>query len=165
LNIAKFNQWVKESNSITVSIENKSIEAYDFIKKFFPDMPISYEYFIEKSHIYTCVARHNGEIIGVNVFNINKGGLSSIMIPKGQSTSKEKIHSNYTAVSPEWRGKDVNMKLKKCIKEFAKSKGIDIITANVDPENLISSKSLIKSGFVKNPEVNDKGWYTHYLKC
>lgn len=131
-----FNQFVNESNTnFVISFENKSIEHYNFLNKFFT-MTFDLQQFLNNDKIYIVVAKENNKLIGVSLFRMDNN----------------KIHMNYTVVDPTYRNKGINKKIKQFIINFAKNNNVILITANVRKSNDYSIKSFLSCGFL----INDK---------
>lgn len=141
--LKKFNYFKENVNNqnVTVKIEDKNTESFNFISKFFnfkKNHPYFFEDYTNNQNLYQSVARKGNKIIGVRIFKMENG----------------RIHLYYTAVDDNERNKGINRKLLKEIETFGKKNNVNLITSNVRESNLASLNSLLKSGFQINKSIN-----------
>jgi len=119
-------------SDLTIEIENKNMETYNFVSKYL-DI-ISFSDYIRNENLYQVVARKKGEIVGVRIFRMEE----------------DKIHLNYSSVIEQERNNGINRRMLNSIEKFGIKNGVRTITSNVRESNLSSLKSLLNSGFFIN---------------
>lgn len=124
----------------TLSVEEKSMEHYEFVRNHF-DFPVDIDYqkFIDSTDRYVVSVRMKndnpindiGFLVGVSIFRM----------------SDDKINIDYVAIDKEYRRKGINRAINNLIEDIAVSNFIDYLTANIRETNLNSINSFTRCGF------------------
>lgn len=129
----------------------KTIEGYDFVNRYL-DILFDTNEFLTNQTINQIIALKSNQLVGVRIFRINDGF----------------IHLSYTAVLPEERGKSINHQMLLEIEKIALSRGINKITSSARLSNFASNRSLVKSGFILDVDMEstylDGEKKLHYYK-
>jgi len=131
----KYLKSFNESNT-SVRLIDKDQTTYDFISSYLN--VISYDDYITNQNLYQVGYFINDELVGLRIFRMLDG----------------KIHLNYSAVSEEFRGSEINSIMYLEIEKIGRSNGVSLITSNVRESNVSSLKSLLKCGFNINDRVD-----------
>lgn len=123
-------------NNISINIEKKCKEHYKFIRCNF-DFPVDLNYrkFLSNERKYVITVRNlnlNDSLIAVSVYTL----------------FEDRVNSDYTVVSKEFRRMGINTKIKQYLENITRSNYIEMITASVRQHNINSLNSLLKCGYV-----------------
>lgn len=150
-------------NDIEVKIAQKNEINFNLFKNQFPDIPISFEQYLQRPHIMVSEAKLDNKVVGASLFVVkdSRPNFKEIAIPIDVDYKLPRIHMNYTAVLEKYRKMGIGKALKLSVMDYAKSIGAGIITSNIKVDNIASQNLSLSCGWLKGG-TNSNGAYTFY---